>query len=242
MSDSNTITAEIREDVGKGASRRLRRAAKVPAVIYGGDRDPVALTIEHDELLHASDQEAFFSSILELKVDEKTTQQVIVRDMHRHPFKPIIMHIDFMRVSAKEAIRISVPVHFTGEEESPAGKTSGVVIQHLMTEIEVSALPKDLPEYIEVDLSAMDGGNAVMLSEVKLPKGVEIPALAQEGDEADTAVANAIYISEDQGTGAAAAAEAEAAAADELAEAGVPAVEDEEAVEGEEDEEEKSED
>ena len=243
MSDSNTIAAEIREDVGKGASRRLRRAAKVPAVIYGGDRDPVALTIEHDELLHASDQEAFFSSILELKVDEKTTQQVIVRDMHRHPFKPIIMHIDFMRVSAKEAIRISVPVHFIGEEESPAGKTSGVVIQHLMTEIEVSALPKDLPEFIEVDLSEMDGGDAVMLSEVKLPKGVEIPALAQEGDEADSAVANAIYISEDQGTGAAAAAEAEAAALDELAEAGAPTVEEDEDSEGEgEGEEEKTED
>ena len=245
MSDSNTIAAEIREDVGKGASRRLRRAAKVPAVIYGGDRDPVALTLDHDELLHASDQEAFFSSILELKVGDKTTQQVVVRDMHRHPYKPFIMHIDFMRVSAKEAIRISVPVHFTGEEESPAGKTSGVVIQHLMTEIEVSALPKDLPEFIEVDLSEMDGGDAVMLSEVKLPEGVEIPALAQEGDDADSAVANAIYISEDQGTGAAAAAEAEAAALDELAEAGAPTVEEDEASEGEgegDGEEEKSED
>ncbi len=238
MSDSNSIIAEIREDVGKGASRRLRREGKIPAVIYGGDRDAVALTLDHDELLHATEQESFFSSILEIKVGEKITQQAIVRDLSRHPYKPVILHVDFMRVSAKEAIRISVPVHFTGEEESPAGKTSGVVIQHLMTEIEISALPKDLPEYIEVDLSEMDGGDAVMLSEVKLPKGVEIPALAQEGDEADTAVANAIYISEDQGTGAAAAAEAEAAAADELGEAGAPSVDEEEApAEGEETEE-----
>jgi large subunit ribosomal protein L25 len=233
MSDSNSIVAEVRKDVGKGASRRLRHDGKVPAVIYGGDKDPVALTLDHAELLHASEQEAFFSSILEIKAGKKK-QQAVVRDMHRHPYKPIIMHIDFMRVSAKEAIRISVPVHFVGEEESPAGKTSGVVIQHLMTEIEISALPKDLPEHIEVDLSEMEGGGAVMLSEVKLPKGVEIPVLLQEGDDADATVANAIYISEDQGTGAAAAAEAEAAAADEFGEAGAPAIEgeDEEAADG----------
>ncbi len=227
MSNSNSIIAEIREDVGKGASRRLRHAGKVPAVIYGGDRDAVALTLDQDELLHASGNESFFSSILEIKVGKKITQQAIVRDMHRHPFKPIIMHIDFMRVSAKELIRISVPVHFIGEEESPAGKASGVVIQHQMTEIEISALPKDLPEFIAVDLSDMEAGEAVMLSEVKLPEGVEIPALAQEGDDNDASVANAIYIQEDQGTGAAAAAEAEAAAADELGEVGVPVVDDE---------------
>jgi large subunit ribosomal protein L25 len=229
MSNSNSIIAEIREDVGKGASRRLRRAGRVPAVIYGGDRDAVALTLDQDELLHASQNESFFSSILDIKVGKKITQQAIVRDMHRHPYKPIIMHIDFMRVSAKELIRISVPVHFIGEEESPAGKASGVVIQHQMTEIEISALPKDLPEFIAVDLSDMEAGGAVMLSEVKLPEGVEIPALAQEGEDNDASVANAIYIQEDQGTGAAAAAEAEAAAADELGEVGVPVVDDEDA-------------
>ena len=227
MSNSNSIIAEIREDVGKGASRRLRRAGRVPAVIYGGDRDAVALTLDQAELLHASQNESFFSSILDIKVGKKITQQAIVRDMHRHPFKPVIMHIDFMRVSAKELIRISVPVHFIGEEESPAGKASGVVIQHQMTEIEISALPKDLPEFIAVDLSDMEAGEAVMLSEVKLPEGVEIPALAQEGEDNDASVANAIYIQEDQGTGAAAAAEAEAAAADELGEVGVPVVDDE---------------
>jgi large subunit ribosomal protein L25 len=231
MSYSNIINAEIREDVGKGASRRLRRGGKVPAVIYGGDRDPVALTLDQDELLHAAEKEAFFSSVLEIQVGDKIKQQAVVRDMHRHPFKPLIMHIDFMRVSAKEAIRMSVPLHFVGEEESPAGKASGVVIQHQLTDVEISALPKDLPEFIAVDLSRMDAGDAVMLSDIQLPEGVVITAL--EGEAQDAAVANAIYISEDQGTGAAAAAEAEAAAADELAEAGAPAVE-EEPEEGEE--------
>jgi large subunit ribosomal protein L25 len=233
MSDSNTIIAEIREDVGKGASRRLRRQGKVPAVIYGGHRNPVALSLDHDELMHAADNEAFFASILEIRVGEDRSQQAVVRDMHRHPFKPVIMHVDFMRVSAKEAIRISVPVHFIGEEASPAGKASGVVIQHQMTEIEISALPKDLPEFIEVDLSTMEPGEAVMLSEIKLPEGVEIPALGTEDDDYDAAVANAIHIKESQGTGAAAAAEAEAALEDELAEAGEPEAE-AEAEEGEE--------
>ena len=237
MSDSNIITAELREDVGKGASRRLRRDGKVPAVIYGGDRDPVALTLDQDELLHAAEKEAFFASVLEIRVGKKTKQQAVIRDMHRHPFKPLIMHVDFMRVSAKEAIRMSVPLHFIGEEESPAGKASGVVIQHQMTDVEISALPKNLPEFIAVDLSKIDAGEAVMLSDIQLPEGVTITAL--EGEVQDAAVANAIYISESQGTGAAAAAEAEAAALDELIEAGAPVVEeeseDEEPPESEED-------
>jgi large subunit ribosomal protein L25 len=222
MSDTNIIAAEIREDVGKGASRRLRHQGKVPAVIYGGHREPVALTLELESLLHASENEAFYASVLEIQVGKDRKQKAVVRDMHRHPFKPIIMHIDFMRVSAKEAIRMSVPVHFINEEESPAGKASGVVIQHQMTEIEISALPKDLPEYISVDLSKMDAGDVVMLSEIELPKGVEIPALAVEGDEYDAPVANAVHIKESQGTGAAAAAEAEAALIDELGEAEAP--------------------
>ncbi len=213
MSETTTINAQLRKDVGKGASRRLRREGKVPAVIYGGRKDPVALTLQQNELLHATENEAFYASILEIKVDEKTTQQAVVRDMHRHPFKPIIMHIDFFRVSAEEVLKLLVPVHFVGEEDSPAGRTSGVVIQHLITEVEISALPKDLPEFVSVDLSAMNAGDAVMLSEIQLPEGVEIPALAT-GKENDVQLANAIHIKEDQGTGAAAAAEAEAALAE----------------------------
>jgi large subunit ribosomal protein L25 len=214
MADTTTITAEIREDVGKGASRRLRHAGKVPAVIYGGHSDPVTLTVEQDELLHATSNESFFASILEIKVGKDRTQQVVVRDMHRHPFKPVIMHIDFMRVSAEEVLRISVPLHFVGEEESPAGKASGVVIQHQVTEVEIAALPKDIPEFLAVDLSNIDAGDAVMLSSIVLPEGVTIPALETEDEEYDVSVANAIHIKEDQGTGAAAAAEAEAALAE----------------------------
>jgi large subunit ribosomal protein L25 len=242
MSDTNTIIAELREDVGKGASRRLRRQGKVPAVIYGGHRDPVELTLELESLLHASENEAFYASVLEIKVGDGRVQKAIVRDMHRHPYKPVIMHVDFMRVSAKEVIRMSVPVHFIGEEESPAGKASGVVIQHQMTEIEISALPKNLPEFIAVDLSNMDAGDVVMLSDIELPEGVELPALAVEGEENDAPVANAVHIKESQGTGAAAAAEAEAALADELGEADAPeAVDEEDASDAEDAEEDKGE-
>ena len=133
MTDSNVIHAEIREDVGKGASRRLRHQGKVPAVIYGGKKDSATLTIEHDPLMHAAALESFYSSILEIQVADGRTQKVIVRDVHHHPYKQQIMHMDFMRVSAEELLKISVPIHYTGEEESEAGKASGVIIQHLVT-------------------------------------------------------------------------------------------------------------
>jgi large subunit ribosomal protein L25 len=213
MSDTTIINAELRKDVGKGASRRLRLKGKVPAVIYGGDKDPVSLTLQQSELMHAAENEAFYASILEIKVGKKLTQQAVVRDMHRHPFKPVIMHIDFLRVSEKQVLKMLVPVHFVGEENSPAGMTPGVVIQHLVTEVEISALPKDLPEFVSIDLSEMDAGRSVMLSDIQLPEGVEIPALLT-GKENDMQLANAIHIKEDQGTGAAAAAEAEAALAE----------------------------
>ena len=220
MSETTTIVAEIREDIGKGASRRLRREGKVPAVIYGGHADPVSLSVQQKELMHATENESFFSSILEIKVGKDRTQQAVVRDMHRHPYKPVIMHIDFMRVSAEEVLKISVPIHFVGEDVSPAGKASGVIIQHQLTDVEISALPKNIPEFLSVDLSAMEAGEAVMLSSIVLPEGVTIPALEMEGDDNDVPVANAVHVKEDQGTGAAAAAEAEEAlAAGELGEA-----------------------
>lgn len=213
MSETTTINVELRKDVGKGASRRLRREGKVPAVMYGGHKEPVSLTLQMNDLLHATENEAFYASILEIKIDEKTTQQAVVRDMHRHPYKPIIMHIDFLRVSAEKVLKMLVPVHFMGEEDSPAGKTSGVVIQHLITEVEISALPKHLPEFVSIDLSEMDAGDAIMLSDIQLPEGVEITALAID-KENDMQLANAVHIKEDQGTGVAAAAEAEAALAE----------------------------
>jgi large subunit ribosomal protein L25 len=174
----------------------------------------VALTLRQNELLHASEDESFFASILEIQVDDGRTQQAVVRDMHRHPYKPIIMHIDFMRVTAEEVLRMSVPLHFVGEAQSPAGKASGVIIQHQLTEVEIAALPKNLPEYLEVDLSNIKAGDVVMLSDIVLPEGVSIPALA--GDAHDATVANAVHVRADQGTGVAAA--AEATVADELGE------------------------
>jgi len=200
MAEQHSVSAEFREDVGKGASRRLRREGKVPAIIYGGHKDPVSLTVELKDLLRASDNESFYSSIIEIKVGDDITQQAVVRDMHRHPFKPTIMHVDFMRVSAGELLTIAVPIHFVGEDTSPAGKTSGVVVQHHMTDVEIQAMPKDLPEYLSVDLSEMDVGDAVMLSEIILPEGVSIPAL-EMAEEFDATVANAIHVKESQGSG-----------------------------------------
>ena len=224
MSDSNVILAEIREDVGKGASRRLRRQGKIPAVLYGGKKDPATLTLDHDTLLHAAEQESFYSSILEIKVADGRSQKVVVRDVHHHPFKPQIMHFDFMRVSAEEVLKISVPIHYINEEESEAGKASGVVIQHLVTEVEIAALPANLPEYLDVDLKDLHDGDVVMLTDIKLPEGVEIPALAGD-DVEEIMIANTIHIKESQGTGAAAAEEAAAAEAEALGEVGVEAAE-----------------
>jgi large subunit ribosomal protein L25 len=228
MTDSTLIHAEIREDVGKGASRRLRHQGKIPAVIYGGKKDPATLTIEHGPLMHAAATESFYSSILEIKVADGRTQKVVVRDVHHHPFKPQIMHLDFLRVSAEQVLRISVPIHYTGEDESEAGSASGVIIQHLVTEVEISALPADLPEFLAVDLSGLDDGDVVFMTDIELPEGVEITALA--GDDEDAImIANTVHIKESQGTGVAAAEEAEL----EAAEAGEEAVAEEGDAEGE---------
>jgi len=210
MTDSNIINAEIREDVGKGASRRLRRQGYIPAVLYGGKKDTATLSLEHEPTAHAASQESFYSSILEIRVGDGRQQKVVVRDVHHHPYKQQIMHLDFMRVSDEEVLKISVPIHFVGEDESPAGKISGLVIQHLVTDVEIAALPANLPEYLEVDLSNMEEGDVVTLSEVKLPEGVEITALSG-ADEDETMIANTVHIKESQGTGVAAAEEAAAA-------------------------------
>jgi large subunit ribosomal protein L25 len=209
MSKTYQIPAEMRTDVGKGASRRLRRAGRVPAVVYGGDREPATITIDHAFLLHAADQEAFHASVLELTVGKKK-QQVVLRDLQRHPFKPLLTHADFQRVSAKETLRLSVPIHFVNEEKSPAGKKAGVVISHQAVEVEIEALPGNLPEYLEVDLATLEPGARVMLSEIKLPEGVKIPSL-EHGDESDDyAIVTAVFIRAGQGTGELAA-EADAA-------------------------------
>lgn len=209
MAKQFKIPAEMRTDVGKGASRRLRRAGRVPAVVYGAGRDPAIITIEHDPLLHMAEQEAFHSSILELRVGKDTRQKVVLRDLQRHPFKPLLTHLDFLRVSDDQLVRINVPIHFINEDKSKAGRKAGVVISHQTVEVEIDALPKDLPEYLEVDLVGMEPGDSVMLSEIKLPEGVTIPALEINPGN-DHPIVTALFIRESQGTGELAA-EADAA-------------------------------
>ncbi len=186
MATQHEIKATVRADAGKGASRRLRRTGQVPAVVYGGHAEPTSIEILHNTVWLASAHEWFYSSIIDLNVDGKV-QKVILRDMQRHPVKPLIMHMDFLRVSADEAIRVRVPLHFLNQDTSPAGKAGGVVITHEVNEVEVSCLPANLPEYIELDLSGLKAGDTVHLSDIKLPAGVEIPEL-KLGKEHDVAV------------------------------------------------------
>ncbi|AKS42676.1 50S ribosomal protein L25/general stress protein Ctc [Wenzhouxiangella marina] len=209
MSKNFKIPAEMRTDVGKGASRRLRRAGRVPAVVYGADRDPATISVDHDSVLHMAEEEAFHASILELTVGDGRRQKVVLRDLQRHPYKPLLTHIDFLRVSDDQQVRMSVPIHFVNEEKSKAGKKAGVVISHQTVEVEIDALPKDLPEYLEVDLANLEPGESVMLSQIVLPEGVTIPALEISEDN-DHPIVTAIFIREGQGSGEAAA-EADAA-------------------------------
>jgi large subunit ribosomal protein L25 len=195
MATHHEIKATNRKDEGKGASRRLRHAAKVPAIVYGGHADPVSIQLEHNDVYLASQHEWFYSAILDLNL-EGSSQKVLLRDLQRHPFRPQIMHIDFQRVSENEAIRVSVPLHFLNQDTSPAGKTSGVVVMHELNEVEISCLPKDLPEFIEVDLAALKEGDVLHLSDLVLPSGVEIPEL-KLGKEHDVAVVLARQLKEE---------------------------------------------
>ena len=195
MATQHEIKATVRKDEGKGASRRLRRANTVPAIVYGAKADPVSIQLHHNDVYLASQHEWFYSAILSLNLDGES-QRVLLRDMQRHPFKPTIMHIDFQRVSENEAIRVSVPLHFLNQEKSPAGKTSGVVVMHELNDVEISCLPRDLPEFIEVDLASLSEGDVLHLSDLKLPEGVEIPEL-KLGKEHDVAVVIARQIKEE---------------------------------------------
>ena len=182
----HTIKATGRKVEGKGASRRLRHASSIPAIIYGGKGEPMPIQLDQEKIWVASQNEWFYSSILSLEVDGKA-EAVLLRDMQRHPFKQIIMHLDFQRVSANQPIKVAVPLHFINQDTSPAGKASDVVVTHELNEVQIVCLPKDLPEFIEVDLATLSLGDMVHLSEINLPKGVEIPELSL-GKEHDVAV------------------------------------------------------
>jgi large subunit ribosomal protein L25 len=167
------MTAQARTLQGSGASRRLRRAGKVPGIIYGGDAAPQPIELDHKDLLVNLKKEAFHSSILNLLVGGKK-QQVLLRDTQMHAYKPLVLHVDFQRVSATEEVHILVPLHFINEEAAPGVKLSGGLVNHVITEVDIQCLPKDLPEFIEVDISALDVGEVIHLSEIKLPKGIKL--------------------------------------------------------------------
>jgi len=195
MAEKHSIKAEGRTDQGKGASRRLRHAGKVPGIVYGRDVEPQIIQLDQLQTMRHTQHEWFYSALLDLEIDG-TAEQVLLRDMQRHPFKAQLMHLDFQRVRANEAIRVRVPLHFLGEEDSPAGKEKAVVVSHNLNEIEISCLPKDLPEFIEVDLSKLEKDDIVHLSDLKLPAGVEIPEL-KFGKEYDHAVVTAHEVREE---------------------------------------------
>lgn len=187
MADVFELNAELRADKGKGASRRLRRQADmVPAIIYGGDKEPQPLSIAHKDLHKACENEAFFSHIITIHADGKS-QEAILKDLQRHPAKDRIMHADFLRIQADQEISVEVPLHFLNEEKCKGVREHNGMISHLLNGVQITCLPRNLPEYIEVDVEHMDIGDAIHLSELTLPEGVVIPEL-ELGEEHDHVV------------------------------------------------------
>jgi len=173
MQEIFEVKAESRSDAGKGASRRLRRKGRVPAIVYGAHREPEMISLLHNELILRLEHEAFYSHLLTLKVDDQR-QSVVLKALQRHPAKPFILHADFQRVQADEKLRMTVPLHFLNEANCKGVKVGGGVIFHHLSDVEVSCLPKDLPEFIAIDLADMELGDIIHLSKVSLPPGVEL--------------------------------------------------------------------
>ena len=186
MSDF-TLNASVRNDLGKGASRRLRRAnLEVPAIVYGGEQAPQPISVEKSAFYKAVESESFFASVINLVIDGKS-EQVVVRDMQRHPYKPLITHADFLRVDATHEITINVPLHVLGEDTSPAIKDNGGELHVLANEVQISCLPKDLPDFLEVDITDVELGSTLHLTDLKLPAGVTLVELTH-GEDHDQAI------------------------------------------------------
>jgi large subunit ribosomal protein L25 len=171
------VIAFPRKEQGTGASRRLRIAGQTPAIVYGGTSAPVQIALDHNALYHALKKEAFHSSILDLEIEGKV-EQVLLRDFQVHAYKQLVLHVDFQRVDASQKIHVKVPLHFINADVSPAVKLSAAVISHVLTDLDISCLPKDLPEFVEVDLSKLEAGHSIHLADLKLPNGVS--AVSQE--------------------------------------------------------------
>ncbi|MGI4812515.1 MAG: 50S ribosomal protein L25/general stress protein Ctc [Janthinobacterium lividum] len=206
------VVAFERSEQGTGASRRLRRAGKTPGIVYGATSAPRSIELDHNALFHALRKEAFHASILELEIAGKA-EQVLLRDVQYHPFKPMILHIDFQRVDASVRLHTKVPLHFMNQENSPAVKLNGGILMHVLNELEISCLPADLPEFVEVDVAAIEVGQSLHVKDIKLPAGVElVPHLETENPVFLTAVQPAVTASDAAEDAAAAAGDAAPAA------------------------------
>ncbi len=183
-SDTLHLNAARRSDSGKGASRRLRREGLVPAIVYGGDRDPAKITILHNEFIHELENEAIYTQVIELRVEDKK-QEVILRDLQRHPYKNKLMHADFFRIDQNTPIKVVVPIHVANAENCVGVRLDGGMMTQIVTEIEIIALPKNLPEYLEIDAENLHLGESLHLTDIKMPEGVEIVALTYLEDVED---------------------------------------------------------
>ncbi len=219
MGQEFDLIADYREDQGKGASRRLRLEGKVPAIIYGAGRPPRALTFDHSKVVRQLENESFYSSILNIKVGEKS-QAAILKDVQRHPSKRQILHLDLQRIVEDKQIKMNVPIHYVGEDVAVGVKEGGGTVTKMVTDVEVTCLPKDLPEYLDVDISQLELNEMLYLTDIKVPDGVEIVALAHVEEEQQAQPIVSIHIIKE-----------------EIIEEEVPEEEELEAIEGEEGEE-----
>ncbi|MEE8365429.1 MAG: 50S ribosomal protein L25/general stress protein Ctc [Gammaproteobacteria bacterium] len=190
MSDNIQLNAEPRADSGKGASRRLRLTGMVPAIVYGGDSDPTSISLEQNKFSHELENEAIYTQIIDLKIG-KETEEVILRDLQRHPYKNKILHADFFRIDKKKSIHVIVPIHVLNAEDCAGVKMDGGMLTQLVTEIEVVCLPKFLPEYLEIDALELHLGEILHLTDIKMPEGVEIIALTH-GEDHDTGLLSVV--------------------------------------------------
>jgi len=195
-----TLNAQLRSDLGKGASRRLRHANSIPAVIYGTGKDPQSLTFNHNDIIKALEFEAFYTSILNINIDGSKTRAV-VKDIQRHAYKPKVLHMDLQRVSDSEKIHMHVPIHFTGEDVAPGIKAGGQIV-HNMNDVEVTCFAKDLPEFIELDISGLNVGESFHISDLTLPEGVTSIELShgEDHDQPVVSIQKARGITTDEDT------------------------------------------
>jgi len=181
------LNAEVRTAHGRPENRQLRREGRVPAILYGGKGEPTMLSVDRDDLNHHLENEAFYSHVIKINIKDGATEEAVLRDLQRHPARPFIQHMDLLRVVAGETLRMNIPLHFIGEEKAPGVVDEGGIFQHNRNELEVECLPRNLPEYIEVDCSAMGLQDAIHLSDLVMPEGVELVELMHE-DYADVTV------------------------------------------------------